>query len=67
MSSSYLIGLHPSIWAAVCNGFEPSVDPQDPTNEEMLAVHLNGQATSVLLSALDGDEYNRVMGIDVAK
>ena len=30
-------------------------------------IHLNGQATSVLLSALDGDDYNRVIGVDVAK
>ena len=35
--------------------------------EEMRIIHLNGQATSVLLSALDGDEYNRVIGVDVAK
>jgi hypothetical protein len=33
----------------------------------MRIIHLNGQATSVLLSALDGDEYNRVIGVDVAK
>ena len=35
--------------------------------EEMRIIYLNGQATSVLLSALDGDEYNRVIGVDVAK
>jgi hypothetical protein len=35
--------------------------------EEMRIIHLNGQATTVLLSALDGDEYNRVIGVDVAK
>ena len=33
----------------------------------MRIIHLNDQATSVLLSALDGDEYNRVIGVDVAK
>jgi len=33
----------------------------------MRIIHLNGQATSVLLSALDGDEYNRVIGVDIAK
>jgi hypothetical protein len=51
----------------VCNGFEPPVDPKNPTLEEIIIIHLNGQATSVLLSALDGDEYNRVIGVDVAK
>jgi hypothetical protein len=35
--------------------------------EEMRIIHLNNQATSVLLSALDGDEYNRVIVVDVAK
>jgi hypothetical protein len=30
-------------------------------------IHLNGQATTMLLSALDGNEYNRVIGVDVAK
>ena len=51
----------------MCNGFEPPVDPKNPTLAEMQIIHLNGQATSVLLSSLDGDEYNRVMGVDVAK
>ena len=58
---AYLIGLHPG------NRFEPPVDPKNPTMEEMRITHLNGQATSVLLSALDGDEYNRVIGVDVVK
>jgi hypothetical protein len=64
---AYLIGLHPSIWEIVCNGFEAPVDPKNPTMEEMRIIHLNDQATSVFLSALDGDEYNRVIGVDVAK
>jgi hypothetical protein len=34
--------------------------------EEMRVIHLNGQATILLLSALDGDEYNRVISVDVA-
>jgi len=64
---AYLIGLHLGIWEIVCNGFEPPVDPKNPTLEEMRIIHLNGQATSVLLNALDGDEYNRVIGVDIAK
>jgi hypothetical protein len=35
--------------------------------EVMRIIHLNGQATSVLLSALDGDKYNRVIGVNAAK
>ena len=64
---AYLIGLYPCFWETVCNEFEPLVDPKNPTLEEMRIIHLNGQDTSVLLSALDGDEYNRVIGVDVAK
>jgi hypothetical protein len=64
---AYLIGFHPSIWVVVCNEFEPPVDPKNLTMEEMRIIHLNNQATSVLLSALDGDDYNRVIGVDVAK
>jgi hypothetical protein len=29
--------------------------------------NLDGQATSILLSALDGNKYNRVMNVDMAK
>jgi hypothetical protein len=64
---AYLIGLHPGLWEIVCNKFESPKDPEEPTNEELTTVHLNGQATSILLSALDGNEYNRVMNVDVAK
>jgi len=51
----------------VCSGFQPLENPKEPTNEELAGVHLNGQATSILISALDGNEYNRVMNVDVAK
>jgi hypothetical protein len=64
---AYLIGLHPSLWEIVCSGFEPPENPEEPTNEEIVAVRLNGQATSIFLSALDENEYNRVMNEDVAK
>ena len=67
LMEAYLIGLHPGIWEVVCNGFEPPVDPKNPTLEEMRIIHLSGRATNVLLSALDGDEYNRVIGVDVTK
>jgi hypothetical protein len=51
----------------VVNGFQPQEDPDEAINEELAAIHLNGQATSILLSALDGNEYNRVMNVDAAK
>jgi len=61
------LGLHPGLWEIVVNGLQPPKDPEAPTNEELAAVHLNGQATSILLSALDGNEYNRVMNVNIAK
>jgi len=64
---AYLIGLHPGLWEIVCSGFQAPENPKEPTSEELAVVHLNGQATSILLSALDGNEYNRVMNVDVAK
>jgi hypothetical protein len=64
---AYLIGLHTGRWEIVCSGFEPPEKPKEPTNEEVTAIHHNGQATSIRLSALDGNEYNRVMNEDVAK
>ena len=33
----------------------------------MRIIHLNGQATSVLLSALDDNKYNKVIGVNIAK
>jgi len=64
---AYLIALHPRLWEIVCSGLQPPKDSEHPTNDELAAVHLNGQATSILLSALDGNEYNRVMNVDVVK
>ncbi|XP_066333653.1 uncharacterized protein [Miscanthus floridulus] len=64
---AYLVGLHPGIWEIVHDVVEPPVDPKNPTPTEVYNIQLNGQATRVLLSALDGDEYNRVMGVEVVK
>ena len=65
--SAYLVGLHPGLWEIVVNELQPPEDPEAPTNKELAAVHLNGQAPSILLSVLDGNEYNRVMNVNVAK
>ncbi|XP_066384790.1 uncharacterized protein [Miscanthus floridulus] len=55
------------MWEIVHDGFVPPIDPENPTQIEYRNVHLNSQATSVLLSALSGDEYNKVMGVKVTK
>ena len=55
LMKAYLVGLHLGFWEIVHDGVEPPVDPKNPTPTEVCNIHLNGQATSVLISALDGD------------
>ena len=64
---AYLNGLHCGLGEIVCSRFQLPENPEEPTNEELAVVHLNRQATSIFLSALDENEYNRVMNVDVAK
>jgi hypothetical protein len=59
--------LTPGLWEIVCSGFHLLENSEEPTNEELVAIHLNGQAIIILLSALAGNEYNRVMNVDVPK
>ena len=61
------LGLHLELWEVVKIGVNEPMDPSKPTPHEYCQIHLNAQATSVLLSALSGDKYNKVMGLEVAK
>jgi hypothetical protein len=57
---SHLFSLHPSIWEIVDNGMHfDSTDNPVIINEQ---IHKNAQATTVLLSYLCRDEYNKVSG-----
>ena len=67
MMRNYLSGIHQGLWEIVEKGVQRPQDPQDPTNEEFLAAQFNSQATSILLSVLDGNEYNHVMNVNVVK
>jgi hypothetical protein len=62
---SHLFSLHPSIWEIVENGihFDSTKNPV-LINEQ---IHKNAQATTVLLTSLCRDEYNKVSGLDNAK
>ena len=62
-----LIGLDPEMWNIVCVGFEDPVDPENPTPREIRMIHRNTQATSALLSVLSLKEYNKVIGLEIAK
>ena len=48
LMKTYHVGLHSGIWEIVHDGFEPPVDPKNPTPTEVRNVHLNAQATNVL-------------------
>jgi hypothetical protein len=51
----------------VRSGIEELQDPSSATPLEYRRIHLNAQATSALLSALSGDEYNMVIEMEVDK
>jgi hypothetical protein len=62
---SHLFSLHPSIWEIVENRMHfDSTDTHVFINEQ---IHINVQATIVLLASLCKDEYNKVSGLDNAK
>jgi hypothetical protein len=62
---SHLFSLHPSIWEIVKSGMKfDSTDSPMFINEQ---IHKNAQATTVLLTSLCREEYNKVSGLDNAK
>jgi hypothetical protein len=62
---SHLFSLHPSIWEIVENGMQfDSTDNSMFINEQ---IHKNAQATTVLLTSLCREEYNKVSGLDNTK
>jgi hypothetical protein len=67
MMKVYLTGLSLELWNIVCVGFD---DPEyfgNLTPRDCCNIKRNAQATSILLSALSVQEYNRVNGLDIAK
>ena len=67
MMKAYLFRLYPEMWNIVCVGFKDPVDPKNPTPREIRMIHCNAQATSALLSSLRPEEYNKVIGLEIAK
>src|SRR6266498_2526619 len=61
----HLIALHPSLWEVVNVGVRMPKNGEDMTPEMM--VHRNAQATSVIVSSLSQEEFNKVNGLEVAK
>src|SRR6266498_4525256 len=63
----HLIALHPSLWEVVNVGFRMPKNGEDMTLEMMVDLHRNAQATSVILSSLSQEEFNKINGLEVAK
>ena len=65
----HLTSLHTSIWDIVEFGAQvPSVGDEDYDEDEVAQIrHFNSQATTILLTSLSREEYNKVQGLKSAK
>jgi hypothetical protein len=65
----HLTSLHESIWDIVEFGAQaPLVGDEDYDSDEAAQIrHFNSQATSILLTSLCREEYNKVQGLKNAK
>jgi hypothetical protein len=65
----HLTSLHESIWDIVEYGAQvPQVGDKDYDSDEAAQIrHFNSQATSILLSSLCREDYNKVQGLKSAK
>jgi hypothetical protein len=69
MMRYHLTSLHKSIWDVVEFGVQvPSVGDEDYDEDEVAQIeHFNSQATTILLTSLSREEYNKVQGLKNAK
>jgi hypothetical protein len=69
MMRYHLTSLHKSIWDVVEFGVQvPSVGDEDYDEDEVTQIeHFNSQATTILLTSLSQEEYNKVQGLKSAK
>jgi hypothetical protein len=69
MMRYHLTSLHTSIWDIVEFGAQvPSVGDEDYDANEVAQIrHFNSQATTILLTSLSREEYNKVQGLKSAK
>jgi hypothetical protein len=65
----HLTSLHTSIWDIVEFGAQvPSVGDEDYDADEVAQIrHFNSQATTIILTSLSQEEYNKVQGLKSAK
>jgi hypothetical protein len=69
MMRYHLTPLHKSIWDVVEFGVQvPSVGDKDYDEDEVAQIeHFNSQMTTILLTSLSREEYNKVQGLKSAK
>jgi hypothetical protein len=67
MMKAYLTGLSLELWTIVCVGFDDPEDFRKLTPLDHRNIRRNARATSILLSALNAQEYNHVSGLEIAK
>jgi hypothetical protein len=69
MMKYHLTSLHKSIWDDVEFGAQvPSIGDEDYDEDEVAQIlHFNSQATTILLTSLSREEYNKVQGLKSAK
>jgi hypothetical protein len=63
----HLISLNPSIWTIVRTYVDFPDEDEEPGFEQLQQIHHNAQATSMLISSLEKDEFDRLNGLEKAK
>jgi hypothetical protein len=63
----HLISLNLSVQTIVRTGVDFSDEDEEPGFEQLQQIHRNAQASSVLLSSLEKDDFDRVNGLEKAK
>jgi hypothetical protein len=63
----HLISLNLSVWTIVHTGVAFPYEDEEQGFEQLQQIHCNAQASSVLLSSLEKDEFDRVNGLEKAK
>jgi hypothetical protein len=58
------MSLNPSVWKVVCIRAEFLEDDETPDYNQLQQIHYNAQASNVLLSSLEMDEYDWVDGLE---
>jgi hypothetical protein len=63
----HLISLNPSVWTIVHTRLEFLDGDEESDFEQLQQIHRNAQASSIILSSLEKDEFDRVNGLEKAK